>query len=244
MTKRKTHEQFVEEIRGIFPGYKVTGTYVNSRTDIGFECDNGHKSIALANNLSRGQGCSYCYGNNRKTHDEFVAKMKLVQPYMHVLGKYSNNYTSVEILCLKCSHEWPARPGNLLNTKQGCPRCAIISKGERQIEQSLTNLDVIFETQKTFNGCCSNRNRKLKFDFYLPEYNMVIEYNGEQHYRPIGFGNKNEDMIQKEFETILDNDSIKEEYCIDNNIKYLMIPYYLKDRIEDILNVVLTKGTV
>ena len=80
--------------------------------------------------------------------------------------------------------------------------------------------------QHTFSNC-KYRNI-LPFDFYLPNYNICIEYNGEQHYKPIEyFGGV------KVFEIQLIRDNIKKEYCLNNNIPLLIISY--KENVEEIL---------
>lgn len=73
------------------------------------------------------------------------------------------------------------------------------------------------------------------FDFYLPQYNLFIEYDGEQHFYPVSFG-ADEFTTQKNFELIQKRDKIKDEYCNENGINLLRIPYWEKDNIETIIN--------
>ena len=74
----------------------------------------------------------------------------------------------------------------------------------------------------------------MPFDFYLPAYNLCIEFDGEQHFKSIKhFGGEKRLSIQK----IKDN--IKTEYCKNNNIKLLRIPYYDFNNIEKILEKIL-----
>lgn len=81
--------------------------------------------------------------------------------------------------------------------------------------------NIEYLTQKVFDDC-KGRRKKLRFDFYIPKYNLVIEYNGEQHYRPIkGWGE------DKTFEKRCLNDKIKKEYCLDKSINYLEIPFWV-----------------
>ena len=70
----------------------------------------------------------------------------------------------------------------------------------------------------------------LPFDFYLPQYNCCIEYDGKQHYLYGGFGN---DLL--ELMNIKYRDNIKTNYCQQNNIKLIRIPYWDFDNIEEIL---------
>lgn len=77
----------------------------------------------------------------------------------------------------------------------------------------------------------------LPFDFYLPEYNLCIEYDGEQHFKPVDFANKGREWADKQFEIRRTCDEIKTEYCKKNNIKLLRIPYF--KNIEEELNIFL-----
>ena len=80
----------------------------------------------------------------------------------------------------------------------------------------------------TFDDC-KNKN-KLRFDFYLPDLNTIIEYDGEHHFK------ENKYFGEGNLEYITVNDEIKNQYCIDNKIKLIRIPYWKFDVIENILN--------
>ena len=82
----------------------------------------------------------------------------------------------------------------------------------------LTNNNINFIHQFSFNDCINIR--KLPFDFYLPEHNTCIEFDGEQHFKPLKRfgGEQNFIYIQK-------NDEIKNKYCLEKNIKLIRIKY-------------------
>ena len=87
--------------------------------------------------------------------------------------------------------------------------------------------------QYKFKDCkCS---RCLPFDFYLPDYNILVEYDGEQHYYPVSFGGINDDKSLDRFIITKIHDTIKTIYAKNNNIKLIRIPYYEFDNIEKIL---------
>lgn len=110
---------------------------------------------------------------------------------------------------------------------KGCPKCSS-SRGETKIREFLSLNDIIFEEQYRFKNC-KNIN-SLPFDFYIPSLNLAIEYQGEQHYKPVDyFGG------EKQFEIQQRNDNIKRKYCKNNNIKLLEIPYTEYDNVEEIL---------
>ena len=104
------------------------------------------------------------------------------------------------------------------------------SKGEYKISKILEEMKIKYSPQHSFESCLSKAGAKLKFDFYLPEYNICIEYDGEQHfsYTNSGWRTKENFLLQKE------NDEIKNQYCKINQIKLIRIPYtdYQKINIE------------
>ena len=69
----------------------------------------------------------------------------------------------------------------------------------------------------------------LPFDCYLPDYSCLIEFQGEQHYKPSFRGKNNLELIQK-------HDKIKKDFAISNGFNFLEIPYWKFDDIEGILN--------
>lgn len=104
----------------------------------------------------------------------------------------------------------------------------IKSKGEELIAKSLTNLQILFEREKTFTSCSSSyNNTPYRFDFYLPDYNILIEYDGKQHFssKNCGWG--------EGLKEIQNRDSFKTNWCINNNIPLIRIPYTEFDKIND-----------
>lgn len=100
-------------------------------------------------------------------------------------------------------------------TSCGC----ITSKGEAKIEKILKENNIKYIKQKTFSDLIGNNN-KLKFDFYLPDFNMLIEYQGIQHYEPREqFGGEEQFLLQQSY------DQKKREYCEKHSIKLIEVPY-------------------
>jgi len=110
-----------------------------------------------------------------------------------------------------------------------CSKCYnFVSKGELKIVEILTNNNINFIQQYKFKDCISKR--CLPFDFYLPEYNICIEFDGIQHHEAVThFGG------EESFKSTQERDNIKEEYCKNNNIKLIRIPYFELKNIEKIL---------
>lgn len=98
----------------------------------------------------------------------------------------------------------------------------IKSKGELRISDLLTDMNIEYETEKIFTNCRNPKtNQQLRFDFYLPDYNCCIEYDGEQHFK---YSNKGWNT-QNNFEQTKYRDLIKENFCKTNNIHLIRIPY-------------------
>jgi hypothetical protein len=93
------------------------------------------------------------------------------------------------------------------------------SKGEVKLRQILISLGLKFEEQKFFDNFTNEQNHYYRFDFYLPDYNTCIEYDGIQHYKTMGW------QTEKGLTETKKRDSIKNNYCIENNITLIRIPY-------------------
>lgn len=159
-----------------------------------------------------------------------------VREYIENLGgkliseEYYNNLSYLKIACDKCGEVFE-RTFDVVNQYESvtCSNCkSDIPKGEEKIREFLKKIDVKFIMQKRFEDC--KKKQKLKFDFYLPEKNICIEFNGEQHYKPIEYyGGKEKFKKQQKI------DSIKREYCKQNNIKLIEIPYWEMKNVENII---------
>ena len=150
----------------------------------------------------------------------------------------SNNGYIWECQC-DCGNECFVSYCNL-NTERvsECPFCsrrkAMIklgkngSKGSNKIKEILNNNNIKYELEKSFTDL-KDKNF-LFYDFYLPEYNILIEYDGQQHFKE---GSKTSMMCNKEkFKETLLHDKIKNDYAIKNNIPLIRIPYYDIDNIQ------------
>lgn len=115
---------------------------------------------------------------------------------------------------------------------QRCPVCSKSeSKGEYTIRIFLENHQIKFEQEYTFNNC-KDKN-VLPFDFYLPDYNKIIEYDGKQHYSCEDWGKVDGTVAHQ---LTVKHDNIKNNYCKDNNISLLRIPYWEYSNIDTILH--------
>ncbi len=211
------HDEYVKKVFDINPNIEVIGIYKGARDKIMHRCKiDGYEWEITPDHILRGIGCPLCGGTLRKTHKQYVQEVSNINPNIEVLGEYIAYKTPILHRCKIDGCEWYACPSNIL-FGTGCPQCKS-SRGEREIFNWLNNNSIIFEQQKTFDGC---KNKKLlPFDFYLPQYNTCIEYDGEQHYYPINFFG-GEERLKKNIQ----RDEIKTNYCFVNNIRLLRIRY-------------------
>ena len=120
------------------------------------------------------------------------------------------------------------KPAHLISG-QGCSNCTC-SIGEDKIRHFLDEHNIQYESQKFFEDLKGIRGRVLTFDFYLPQFNLLIEFQGKQHEKPIKyFGGKDSFEIQQE------HDRRKREYSKLHNINLLEIWYYDINKIEEIM---------
>ncbi len=106
------------------------------------------------------------------------------------------------------------------------------SKGEKEIIDYLISRNILFEREYTFDDCVSPRNHKLRFDFYLSEYGVLIEYQGEHHERPV---NKYRRAKKVHEQTVI-SDQIKKRYLEQHNIPLIELSYRDFKRIREILD--------
>lgn len=100
------------------------------------------------------------------------------------------------------------------------------SKGEYKIQSLLLENNFNFIREYIFDDFKENYKHLLRFDFYLPDYNVCIEYDGLQHYEN-HFG-----IPEKEYQHQLNNDRIKDSFCEEKGIKLVRIPYYEYNKID------------
>jgi very-short-patch-repair endonuclease len=173
-----------------------------------------------------GSGCQSCGNVNPKTSDEIIklSILKHGNKYDYSLVNYINAKTKIKIMCPKHGEFEQLHNHHILG--QGCPICKE-SKGEKVVRNYLKHNNLDFIKQKRFTECRDIR--PLPFDFYLPDYNICIEYDGIQHFKPIKrFGG------EKGYEKIIKTDKIKTEFCLKNNIKLIRLKY--NDDINERLN--------
>lgn len=222
--KRYNKEEIVEIYKK--KGFIVDAeNYKNNRTKMKCICNKGHNFYTNLNDFMNGHGCPECGNVKRLTYTEVK---KFISFYREELisTEYINSHSLLEIKC-KNNHIYTINYNNFYNGYR-CPICNNNCIGENKIINFLNKLNISYEKQYTFDNC--QHVNVLKFDFYIKNLNLVIEFDGEQHFRPIEFFGGNE----KFYNTII-RDAIKNQYCEDNNINILRIPYWESKNIEKII---------
>lgn len=208
--------------------------YINDSTKLNIICPIHGEFLQMPNKHLGGQGCPYCkisktkQTNIKKYSELFPNKSSRVHNnfYDYSNTNYIDAKTPVSIICPKHG-VFKQIPSNHLDGK-GCPKCNQ-SRGESKIERYLIDNNIKYESQKKFDDCV--KNKKLAFDFWLFDKNMLIEFDGLQHFLPLGFQGG-----QKKLEYTKECDRIKDEYCISKNIRLLRIYYKEINKIDDILS--------
>lgn len=183
----------------------------------------GEFKQSAGNHLFTKHGCRKCSDNrtserNKLTQVEYEERIKKELPiqYKFISAFYINN-RNCNFICSCSKHgEFTKKNRTVKVNMITCPLCTE-SRGEQIISEFLTKTNIKYNREYSFEGC--RYKKKLRFDFFLPDYNMCIEFDGVQH------SNKKGSKFSSEFELGVLRDNIKNEYCQNNNIKLLRIAY-------------------
>lgn len=221
MNRYSSKEELYERLKNVVEsknGILLSKEYIKSKTKYKIKCQKGHIFEMSADKITgRGDWCPYCsgrYGNYAHQFQEIVSKNNGI-----MIGQYINSHTPIDCICEK-NHKFKI---SLENLKAGkwCRKCKI-SRGEKIIKEFLDKNNIIYIEQYFFPDLKGIK-FPLLFDFAIFYNNnlvCLIEFQGEQHYRPYRIQSKN---IIKKFESTKKNDILKKEYCKKNNIELFEI---------------------
>lgn len=222
----KSLDDYVNELNNKNPNLSLIDTYINSNTPILHKCKKHNYEWKITpSSALRGAGCPICASENLrsaliKSHEQYLKELDslgLLED-IEVLEQYNGASNPIAHLCKKHNNIWYPTPGNVIRgLSRGCYECRK-SLGESIVNKWLDNHNIKYITQYRFNDCKDSR--PLPFDFYLPDHNKCIEFDGKQHFEPVEyFGG------EESFKVLQLHDKIKDEYCKDNNIPLLRISY-------------------
>lgn len=183
----------------------------------------------------RHYGCPKCANNAILTPDEFRSRLEITHPYLELLSDYVRANKKVHVKCNNCGKDYWITPAKLQQGRE-CPKCHI-SKGERLIRNYLDKNEIEYVYEKKYDGLIGLGGGLLSYDFYLPQYNLLIEMQGIQHIQPVDFTYSHNDKLAEEnFKKQQEHDKRKREYAESHNIPLLEIWYDEIDHIDTILD--------
>lgn len=230
-----TTESFIERAKKIhgdkYDYSKVN--YVDSKTKVCIICPKHGEFWQVPSNHLQGQGCKKCYICEKSLlTEDFINKAKEIHgnKYDYSKVEYVNAKIPVCIICPEHGEFWQ-KPENHLYTLSGCQKCSLKNnKSEQILLNKLKSDGFNVEYQKHFTWL-----GKQSLDIYLPDYNIAIEYQGRQHFKPIKkFGGK------EGFEKTKFNDYVKYDLCNKNNLKLFYFTFDKRDLPSSYLNDVIT----
>lgn len=221
---RLTNEAFIDKARLLY-GDKYDYSlidYKNKYSILTIVCPTHGEFKQEARFHSAGHGCQKCgkiiSGNvTRLTTKEYITNMLEIHGDKYDYSKviYTNNKNKVSIICPL--HGEFNQVAQTHSKGSGCKKCKE-SRGERVIREFLIKNNIDFISEYKFPDC--KNKLPLPFDFYLPELNICIEFNGAQHYKPVKYWGGEVVLKKVKF-----RDKIKKEYCKLNNIPLIIIRY-------------------
>lgn len=222
---KKQWKETLEKLKKIYDYDFRNSIYVNAKKKIKFICGLHGEVEQRPNDLLNGHGCPVC-GIEKRNIDKKLTIDEIKQRSIENHGdvwdfiekEYKNIYSNIKVKCKFCGKINYKPAYRIIYGK--CFYCNE-SQGERAVRLYLEKNKIRYIQEYTFKDC--KYKKVLPFDFYLPDYNTVIEYQGEQHFREILFFEKLEDRQLK--------DKIKREYCIKNGIREIEIKY--NEKIEE-----------
>lgn len=204
------------------------------------QCDCGNIKVINGNNLRSGNtkscGCLHKIAMQQRFNDKNnIPKGFEIKNYKNQkIGKLlvleaTNQRTKDGYVIWKCQCDC----GNItyINShnlnRQSVLSCGCLSsKGEQKLISIFQDLKIVFEKEKTFSSCVfPNTNQLARFDFYLPDFNILIEFDGSQHFFETKY------LTKDSLQTIQARDQFKDQWCKNNNIILIRIPFWDYDKL-------------
>lgn len=237
--QKQTLEEFVAKANKLYNSFfdYSRSNYIDSTTALEIRCPQHGSFFHAPGDHLKGSGCPYCNGGLRKrlTTQDFITRSKLVhgELYFYRLTSYQGIHKTLLVECRKHGVFSTVADDHLKGS--GCPRCSW-SKGELQVARVLEQLGLGFETQKSFRDCINPKTGyKLKFDFWIPELKVLIEYDGFQHFEIAPHFAKDLSSAKVNLAEQKLKDACKTSFCNKNSLALIRISY-LEDVKESLLS--------
>ena len=237
-----TVKQNVESVKG----YKLLSKdYINSKTKLKIqhvqgECNNCIFEMTYSNFYRQNQRCPKCNGAHCYSHEEIAEEICKIDNEYRLCDDspfYRNNSTKLKLYHEVCGKTFFVSWNKFKGGQKPCG-CHSYSYGESRIAKYLDFVSVEYVKEQEFDGLLSDKNKNLRYDFGIfenKELKILIEFDGGLHFKPVKHYGGTE-----YFNRIKKHDQIKNQYCKDNNIPLIRIPYWDFDNIETILEKELT----
>lgn len=232
-----------------YPSFQYTvldpATYKNARSTVTAVCSKHGKFCVSPFAIMRGYGCPVC----RKLTTPGARNILPLEMYKQYAteihhGKYDYSLVTtlrqpkIPVIC-KTHGVFMIRHSAHISPTQlyGCQKCSRgYSAFEARIEDFLVKHGINYVYQKKFPDLVGKRNQPLPYDFFLPDMNLIIEYDGDHHYKPVKFGsNQTPESMKKKFADIVEADAKKNRYAMENKLNIMRISSLFADKIELIL---------
>ena len=219
MARRKTTKEFIleaKQVHGNYYDYSLVN-YVNAFTKVEIICPKHGKFLQEAKSHKRGYGCPSCRNTRKYSNQDFIEKAKQVHGnyYDYSLVNYKSSHEKIIIICPK--HGKFNKLPYMHLQGSACPTCSRKNNGskrEKEIENILIENNIKYIREKSFDEGAH------KFDFFLPEYNLLIEHDGIQHFKICNFFGGYD-----YFKQLNESDMFKNNFCKENSYSLLRIKY-------------------
>lgn len=252
LTRQKRQDEFIEKSKKKFPGrFEYDRVYyINNHTEVELKCTTCGKYFFQTPNTHLDRTSGYCpdcarrFGKKLISQEDFIKKVKLnygenffdfSQTVFHTLREYRNNKYKLNYVTVIINDTGETRRIAALDLYTG--RWSAKRKkslGELKISECLTELGIVFTPEKQYRNIEQDFpdlvgiKSIIRVDFYIEYKNRryIIEYNGEQHYKPSKYLHKTSFVYKNQ----VIRDKSLEKYCERNNIKLIVIPYTIKKK--------------
>lgn len=253
ISTKYTYEEVREWVENNSECELLSTEYVRMKNKLLFRCRCGKEFTRTFDSFKKGKFrlCGECaikekaktkrnYVNvegYRTPIDEVISLLNSIN--CEYIDRYTKEGTRSTIIKFRCEeHGIQEVYWTNLKKRKSCPMCQEYNKQNSRlskgVEKYLIDNDIEYIKEYKFDDCVDKR--KLPFDFYLPKYNTCLEVQGRQHYELAFFGGATEEQAKEKLAYTQYHDKIKKEYCNNNNIDLIEIPYWLDNKNKDYIN--------
>lgn len=236
---RKNTISDCQKIAKLKNGKCLSTEYKNNDTSMKWQCSSGHIFQAKYTNVISGKWCPKCYNERRsksiKLSIDYCNRVAKSKGGSCLSTKYNGVFSKVKWKC-KYGHIWEAST-NSINSGTWCPKCRI-NKTQRILLKIIETIFCKYEVLSEFNDfdwLYTNKGRKQAIDIFIPELKLAIEYDGEQHFIPIRFGNYSANIAKQRLKRTIELDKMKDDKIKKHPLDveyFIRFDYTEKDKLD------------